>query len=177
MCRGGFPQIFRYLAFLPRSVLVYPGEIFRFHFPEALDETNCIPTSEAMPWALPIDDGAYAFPEVDETRVISAASPAATDCKSEPRETSKKDRVALTLYAPALARDIPRAQSVAQYIHVSALLAGTSKSLAISDSSNIVLGVHVWSIYGNHLCVEKILRQDCDAHRSADCSLVHMPRR
>ncbi len=140
MCRGVFLRISRCLAFLWRALLVYPGEIFRFHFPEALDEPNRIPTADAMHWALPTVDSAYAFPQVDETGIISAASPAATDCKSEPRETSKKDRVPLTLYASALARNLPRAKSVVRYIHVSALLAGTPKSLAISDSSNTVLG-------------------------------------
>jgi len=80
------------------------------------------------------------FPEFDETGVVSVASPGATHCKPEPRETLEKDRVPLTLYAPALARDIPRAQSVVRYIHVSALLARTPKCLALSDSVNTVLG-------------------------------------
>jgi hypothetical protein len=91
-----------------RALHVYSGEIFRFHFPEALDEPNCIPTAEAMQWALPTGDVAYAFPEVDETGVVSAASPAATDWKSEPREALEKDGAPLALHATALACDLPR---------------------------------------------------------------------
>ena len=56
MCRGVFLRISRCLPFLWRALLVYPGEIFRFHFPEALDEPNCIPTADAMHWAHPIGD-------------------------------------------------------------------------------------------------------------------------
>jgi hypothetical protein len=56
--QGVFPRISRYLAFLRRSVLVYPGEIFRFHFPETLGEPNGIPTSEAMHCTLLFGDRA-----------------------------------------------------------------------------------------------------------------------
>ena len=42
-----------------RALLIYSGEVFKFDFPETLDEPNCIPTADAMHWALPIGDGAY----------------------------------------------------------------------------------------------------------------------
>ena len=140
MCRGVFPRISRYLAFLWRTLLISSGEVLKFDLPETLGEPNGIPTSEAMHCTLPFGDHAYVFPQVDETGVVSVASPGATHCKSELRETLEKDDVPLTLYAPALARDIPRAQSVVRYIHVSALLARTPKCLALSDSVNTVLG-------------------------------------
>ena len=140
MCRGVFPRISRYLAFLWRTLLISSGEVLKFDLPETLGEPNGIPTSEAMHCTLPFGDHAYVFPQVDETGVVSVASPGATHCKSELRETLEKDDVPLTLYAPALARDIPRAQSVVRYIHVSALLARTRESLALSDSSNGLLG-------------------------------------
>ena len=116
-----------------RALHTYSGEIFKFDLPKNLEEPNCIPTADAMHWALPTGDVAYAFPEVDETGVVSAASPAATGWKSEPREPSKKDRAPLALHASALARDLPRAKSVVRYIHISAFLAGTLESLALSD--------------------------------------------
>ena len=101
-----------------RALHIYPDAIFKFDFPETLGEPNCIPTVEAMRRIFPIGDVACAFPEVDETGVVSAASPAATDWKSEPREPSKKDRVPLASYASAPARDLPRAKSVVSiYTH------------------------------------------------------------
>ncbi len=140
MCWVVFPRISRCLAFLWRALHVYSGEVFKFDFPDTLGERSSIPTAEPMHWALPTGDRAYAFPQVAETGIVSVALPGATDCKSEPREALEKDGDPLTLYASALARNLPRAKSVVRYIHVSALLAGTPKSLAISDSSNTVLG-------------------------------------
>jgi hypothetical protein len=56
MCRGVFLRISRCLPFLRRLLLISSGEVLKFDFPEALDEPNCIPTAEAMHWALPTGD-------------------------------------------------------------------------------------------------------------------------
>jgi len=79
MCRGGFPRISRYLAFLWRSVLVYPGEIFKFDFPETLDEPNCISTAEPMRCLFPIGDRVCALlPDNTEDGTLAAPNPSAS---------------------------------------------------------------------------------------------------
>jgi hypothetical protein len=103
----------------------YSGEIFKFDLPKNLEEPNCIPTADAMHWALPAGDRACVFPP-DNTEAGTFAS-AELLSPNEPCTTT-------------LARALPRAKSVVRYIHVSALLAGTPESLALSDSANTVLG-------------------------------------
>lgn len=90
-----------------RALLIYSGEIFKFDFPETLNEPNCIPTSEAIHWALPIGDAAYAFPpDNPESGTLINAQP-----------LSPKDP-----YIIALARDLPRAKSVVQFAGIASLL-------------------------------------------------------
>ena len=73
--QGVFPRISRYLVFLRRSVLVYPGEMFKFDFPETLDEPNGIPTADAMHCTLPFGDHAAPNPSAP-TPPTSSHSPA-----------------------------------------------------------------------------------------------------
>ncbi len=117
-----------------RARLISSGEIYKFDWPETLDEPNRIPIAEAMQWALPIGDHARVFPEVDETGAVSAASPRATDWKYEPRETLEKDGDAASFYATALARDIPRAKSVLQNVCISvSIRAATEAELLVGS--------------------------------------------
>jgi len=111
-----------------RARLVYSGEIFRFHFPEALDESNGIPTAEAMHWALLAGDHARVFPEVGATAGVSTASPRATDRKSDPQEALEKDGDLLALYAIAITRDLPRAKSVLQNVCISVSIRATTEA-------------------------------------------------
>ena len=100
MCRGVFLRISRCLPFLRRLLLISSGEVLKFDFPEALDEPNCIPTAEAMHWALPTGDHARVFPP-DNTEDSTPASVEPL-CPNDP-------------YITALARDIPRAKAIVTY--------------------------------------------------------------
>ena len=75
MCRGVFPRISRYLAFLWRTLLISSGEVLKFDLPETLGEPNGIPTSEAMHCTLPFGDHAAPNPSAP-TPPTSSHSPA-----------------------------------------------------------------------------------------------------
>ncbi|MGI6458694.1 MAG: hypothetical protein ACOX5J_01115 [Candidatus Hydrogenedentales bacterium] len=106
-----------------RALLIYSGEIFKFDWPETLDDPNCIPTSEAIHWALPIGDAAAIPPDNTEADTFANAQP-----------LSPNDP-----YITALARDLPRARIVVQYIHVSALLTGTRQSAGFLKTTEAFL--------------------------------------
>ena len=124
MCRVVFPPFSRCLSSLWRALLIYSGEVFKFDFPGTRNAPNCIPTADAMHWALPIGDRASGFPpDSTEDGTFANAQPLSP---TDP-------------YITALARDLPRAKSVVQYIHVSALLAGTREEQQRPAMANMLL--------------------------------------
>ncbi len=109
-----------------RALLIYSGEIFKFDWPESLDDPNCVPTIEAL-------------------QAVAAVSGIALDGRATLRATGAfSSQGAMTPDPPSgyvadLGQDIQRAKSVVTYIDVSALMAGTSQFDEISDSASAVL--------------------------------------